>query len=264
MNLCMMSCMMFSASPESIVQTAIDCGMTAIDWVTTHNQDPRYLRKLCDDAGLKIVAHTMLKQKFLQRKNDYLDEFRESLDDACTLGAPILMLPPFARQNQVSMEDDRKEWIEYYSQALPLAQKAGITLTMESTGVSNSPIVTTEEVLEVLHAVPGLKLTLDHGNMQTACDATAVYPLLKDYVVHFHLKDWKIYDSAQPGTTLKRNGKYFADATIGQGDLDLKGFWNHVDEAGRQLYVNLETSDYSEKKDIRCTLKQVADMLRNW
>ena len=264
MNLCMMSCMMYDASPETIVKTAIDCGMNAIDWVTTHNQDPRYLRKLCEDAGLKIVAHTMLKQKFLQRNNDYLDEFRESLDDACTLGAPILMLPPFARENQISMEDDRKAWIEYYAKALPLAQQAGITLTMESTGIHNSPIVTTEEVLEVLRAVPGLKLTLDHGNMQTACDATAAYPLLKDYVVHFHLKDWKIYDSAQPDTTLKRNGKYFANAVIGQGDLDLKGFWNHVDEAGRQLYVNLETKDFSEKQDTPAVLMQVSDLLRHW
>ena len=264
MKLCMMSCMMYGESPETIVKTAINCGMDAIDWVTTHNHPPRYLRKVCEDAGVKIVAHTMLKQKFLQRKSDYLDEFKESLDDACILGAPILMLPPFARQDQVSMEDDRKAWIEYYAQALPLAQKAGITLTLESTGVHNSPIVTTDEVLEVLHAVPGLKLTLDHGNMHTACDATAVYPQLKDYVVHFHLKDWKIYDSQQPDTTLKRNGKYFANAIIGQGDLDLKGFWNHVDTAGKQLYVNLETNDFTEKKDTPGVLKQVSEILRHW
>lgn len=264
MKLCMMSCMMYYASPETIVKTAMDCGMDAIDWVTTHNHSPHYLRRICADAGVKIVAHTMLKQKFLQRKKDYLDDFRESLDDAYALGAPILMLPPFARQNQISMEDDRKAWIEYYAQALPLAQKAGITLTLESTGLFNSPIVTTEEVLEVLHAVPGLKLTLDHGNMQTACDATAVYPLLKDHVVHFHLKDWKIYDTQQPGTTLKRNGKYFADAVIGQGDLDLKRFWDHVDTAGRQLYVNLETGDFSGKQDTPGVLKQVSEILRHW
>lgn len=263
MKCCMMSCMM-SSPPEMIVKTAVDCGMDAIDWVTTHKQKPEYLRKLAEDAGLKIVAHTMLKQKFLQRKSDYFDEFKESLDFAHTLGAPILMLPPFARQDQVSMVDDRKAWIEYYAQALPLAQKAGITLTMESTGVGNSPIVTVDEVLEVLHAVPGLKLTLDHGNMSTAGDATEVYPLLKDYVVHFHLKDWKIYDTPQPGTTLKRTGQYFADAVIGQGDMDLKKFWSNVDAAGRECYVNLETMDFKNSANTPQVLKEVCDLLRNW
>ena len=146
MKLCMMSCMLgASMTPREIVQTAVECGMDAIDWVSTHKTDPAELRKMSLDAGLKIVSHTMLKTKFLKRESDYMDEFKESLEDACILGSPILMLPPFPRYEQVSMEDDRKAWIEYYAQACPLAQKAGVTLTVESTGYPNSPIVTVEE-----------------------------------------------------------------------------------------------------------------------
>ena len=35
MKLCMMSCCMGAASPEEIVKTAVDCGMSAVDWVTS-------------------------------------------------------------------------------------------------------------------------------------------------------------------------------------------------------------------------------------
>ena len=145
MKLCMMSCMMGRFTPEQIVATATACGMEAIDWVSTHHTEPAELRKISEDAGLRIAAHTMIKEKFLRRETDYLDEFKASLDDACILGAPVLMLPPFPRIRQVSLEDDRKAWTEYYAQALPLARKAGVTLTLESTGMINSPIVTVSE-----------------------------------------------------------------------------------------------------------------------
>ena len=264
MKICMMSCMMSPMPPAEIVRTAVACGMTAIDWVTTHKTDPRELRKLSLDSGLKIVAHTMLKYKFQRREPDYLDEFKQSLEDAYELGAPILMLPPFGRDNQKSLEEDRKDWIEYYAQAYPLAKEAGITLTLESTGMKNSPIVTADEVLEVIRQVPGLKLTFDQGNTATADDPLEASRKLRDHIVHIHLKDWKIYDHQEPDSLEKRNGKFFANAVIGEGDMELKKFWDETDSRLRDLYVNLETHDFSVAKDHAAVMRKVSDLLRNW
>ncbi|MBO4633219.1 MAG: sugar phosphate isomerase/epimerase [Lentisphaeria bacterium] len=256
--------MMGSTPPKEIVRTAVSCGMTAIDWVTTHGNDPRELKKISQDAGLKIAAHTMVKYKFLRREPDYLDEFKYSLDDACELEAPILMIPPFARKDQKSLEDDRKAWTEYYAQVCPLAQEAGITLTLESTGLRDSPIVTADEVLEVIGQVPGLKLVFDIGNTATADDPIQAYRKLREHVVHIHLKDRKIYDREEPGSLLKRNGKYFRPAVIGEGDLGLKKFWEEVDSRGRKLYVNLETQDYSEARNHAKILRNASDFLWGW
>ena len=265
MKLCMMSCMLgASMTPQEIVRTAVECGMDAIDWVSTHRTDPAELKKMSLDAGLKIVSHTMLKTKFLKRESDYMDDFKASLEDACILGAPILMLPPFPRYEQISMEDDKKAWIEYFAQACPLAQQAGVTLTVESTGYPNSPIVTVEETLEVLAAVPGLKVTLDNGNMSTAGDFMQGYTRLHDHVVHFHLKDYKISDTETPRSNRTRCGKYYTDCVIGEGDLDLRSYWNTVDERGRELYVNLETLDPTKARTNAQVQKLVADQLRNW
>lgn len=251
-------------TPAEIVRFAVECGMDAIDWVSTHKTDPKILKKLSDDAGLSIVSHTMLKSKFLKRESDYMDDFKASLEDACILGAPIMMLPPFPRHDQISLEDDKKAWIEYFAKACPLAQEAGVTLTVESTGFPNSPIVTIEETLEVLEAVPGLKVTLDNGNMATAGDFMQGYTRLKDYIVHFHLKDWKISDTGEDPFSLKRCGKYYTDCVIGEGDLDLRAFWNTVDEKGRELYVNLESYDPTGKRTNAQVQKIVADLVRSW
>lgn len=265
MKLCMMSCMMYRYKAPEIVRTAVECGMTAVDWVCSNTYaPPAVLRQLSADAGLTIAAHTVLNSAFVRREENALDDFKRSLDFACELGAPVLMLPPFPRQGQVSLSEDRKEWTEFYALILPLVQKAGLTLTLESTGIINSPIVTADEVLEVLHQVPGLKCTLDHGNMETAGSALDAYTRLKEYVVHFHLKDWKITDTPHPGGTLKRCGKYFSDAVIGTGDMDLEAFWKTVDPAGRELYVNIETMDFVNPDATAAVLKQTARLLQNW
>ena len=265
MKLCMMSCMMQEAGPEKIVRTAVECGMDAIDWVCFRRYAPaKQLRKLSEDNGLKIVAHTTLDSAFTDRDPNALDDFKRTIEYAVELGAPIMMLPPFPRKDQVSLEDDRKAWTEFYAQTQPLAKAAGIILTLESTGMRNSPITTAAEALEVLHAVPGLMCTLDAGNMETAEPALNAYTVLKDYVVNFHLKDWTISDRPKERYDLKRCGKYFTDAVIGEGDLDLKAFWNTVDARGRELYVNLETTDFARTSSAAAVLKKTADLLRNW
>ena len=78
------------------------------------------------------------------------------------------------------------------------------------------------------------------------------------------MKDWKIYDSPRPDTTPKRCGKHYADAMIGEGDLDLKSFWDTVDAKGRELYVNLETKDFSGRMTAPESLRKVSDYLREW
>ena len=264
MKICMMSLMMGSAPVEEIVSTALACNMEAIDWIGLHEQKASYLRKICDDNGLHIAAHTMLKWGFINGDSNYLDEFKASLDDACVLGAPVLMLPPFARKDQQSFEDDRKRYAEYYAKGYELASKAGVTLTLESTGFPNSPISTAEECLEILNQVPGLKVTFDQGNVATAADPNDAFLKLRNYVVHFHVKDWLVKDTPFENAEKKRCGKYFADATIGEGNMDIKSFWQLTNARERQLFVNPETRDYSGKRTALETFRQVCAEMQSW
>ena len=264
MKICMMSVMMSEHPVEEIVKVAKLCNMDAIDWIGLHGKTAAELKKLCDDAGLYIAAHTMIKWGFVNGNKNYMDEFKASLDDACTFNAPVLMLPPFARKEQQSMADDRKRYAEYYAAGCELAKAAGVQLTLESTGFLESPITTAEECLEILKQIPDLRVTFDQGNVATADDPESAFLKLRDYVVHFHLKDWLIYDKPVPGSDLKRCGKYFSDVMIGEGDMDIKGFWQLTNEREKALFVNPETKDHTGKRNALETFKQACSILRSY
>lgn len=265
MQLCMMTCMMANYAVEDIVKTAVECGMPAIDWISCHGKDPKYLKKICDDAGLVIAAHTIFSMEALTTGVQPRDCFLRSLADAVALGAPTMMVPPFPDDSIADLSESRKRWIDFYAWAAPIGKAAGVQITCEQTGFVNSPITTADEVKEALDAVPELKVTFDVGNMATAdMDIVGGYKKVKDSIVHFHLKDWTITDAPCKGSDLKRTGKHFTNAIINRGALDLKNWWDNVDASQKNLYVNLETSDPTEILKRHEVMKLVSDELRNW
>ncbi len=262
MKLAMMSMMMIDHPIAEIIQTTLDCGLEGIDWITTHHTPARELRHRCDDAAIPVVAHTILLDRFVNREANPLDTVKQGIDDALTLGAPVMMLPPFARLNRTSREQDQAEWIAFYREAAPMIRSAGIIPTLESTGFAVSPIVTADEVLAVLAAVPELKLTFDNGNVATAEDPSESYRRTAEHVVHVHFKDWRVSDTPGPDSELKRCGRHFSPALIGEGNLDLAGCWQTIRQSGYHGYVNLETSD--PNRPIGEALKIAAERMRNF
>ncbi len=265
MQLCMMTVMMARYSVEEIVKTAVECQMPAIDWISCHGKDPKYLKHICDDAGLVIAAHTIFSQEALTTGVQPRECFLRSLADAVALGTHTMMVPPFPDDSIESLSEARKRWIDFYAWAAPIGKAAGVQITCEQTGFINSPLTTADEMKEALDAVPELKLTFDVGNMATAdMDIVGGYRKLKDSIVHFHLKDWAIYDQPCPNSDLKRIGKYCVQTIINKGALDLRNWWDNVDEAQKNLYVNLETSDPDNIIPPHELMKRLSDELRNW
>ena len=264
MKISMMSLIMGEMKARDIVSVAVDCGMKGVDWITLHGEKPEDLRKYTLDAGLAIVGYTPIKQKFINGEDGWLDEFKESVDEAKRLGAKLMMVPPFPLKGQTSLAEARKKWIGYFQAALPIAQDAGITLTAESTGYDISPITTADEMLELLTQVPGLKLTFDNGNIATADDQVSAFHKLKGYIAHFHMKDWKIFDKPNEKTTPKRCGKHFMDIPVGEGDLGLEVFWKNVVAPEYDGFVNLEFLVPTDNDTMTEVVHRVVARLRNW
>ncbi len=264
MKISMMSLIMGEMKAKDIVSLAAECDMKGVDWITLHGEKPEDLRKYTLDAGLAIVGYTPLKWKFIKGEAGWLDEFKESVDEATRLGAKLMMVPPFAIESQTSLEDGRKKWIGYFQAALPVAQDAGITLTAESTGFDVSPITTADEMLELLTQVPGMKLTFDNGNIATADDQVSAFHKLKPYIAHFHLKDWKIFDEPNENTTPKRCGKHFMDIPVGEGDLGLENYWKTVVAPEYDGFVNLEFLVPTPNDTMSDVVRRVVRRLRTW
>ena len=264
MKISMMSLIMGEMKAKDIVSLAAECDMKGVDWITLHGEKPEDLRKYTLDAGLAIVGYTPIKDRFVNGEEGWLDQFKESVDEATRLGAKLMMVPPFPLKNQTSLADGRKKWIGYFQAALPIAQEAGITLTAESTGYDISPITTADEMLELLTQVPGLKLTFDNGNIATADDQVSAFHKLKPYIAHFHLKDWKIFDQPNENTTPKRCGKHFMDIPVGEGDLGLESYWKTVVAPEYDGFVNLEFLVPTPNDTMADVVRRVIKRLRTW
>jgi len=264
MKTIMMSCMMDGFPIEEIVSTAVACGMDGIDWVDLHGHTAAELKKFCRDAGLPITAHTGCKEGFLHRAPNAVEEFKTMLDDAVTLEAPVLMIPPFPRDGQRSLAEERKEYTEYYAEITPLAQAAGVTLTLESTGYGTSSIVGAQECLEVLRQVPGLRVTFDPGNVATLEDPLLAYCALKEYIVYLHFKDWQFSSVPAPGFAPVRSGKFVKDTLIGTGEMPLCELWSQMEARHKALPVNLETRDFEGKRSPMELYRKLVPEMKKW
>lgn len=241
MKLCMMSYTMSRQgfSVEEIIKTAVKLNMEGIDWVTTYGRNPKELRKISVDAGLELVCYTFFADKLMSGESKWLDEIKQSIDDAVSLGVSAIMIPTVVNEN-IPRDDFRRFWINALKQITPLTEQAGITLTIENYPGKDSAFVTAADFLEAKAQIPQLKLTYDNGNAATGEDPVDSLKLCKDDIVHVHFKDWYIKNRPGEGYRKMLNGKYFKPALIGQGDIPTSACLKALEEIGYEGYINIE------------------------
>ena len=119
------------------------------------------------------------------------------------------------------------------------------------------------EALQVLSAVPELRITFDSGNVETVEDPVVSYCKLADKVVHVHLKDFRrTAEPSGPHSFQALNRSYYRQVLFGEGDSDLETLWCAMKGHGYRGYVNFETC--SDKMPPRKFLKILCDRMRNW
>ncbi len=127
------------------------------------------------------------------------------------------------------------------------AAKRGVTLAIE-TGPETAPIL----YGFVKAAGKGVGVNLDPANfvMVTGQDpAKAVY-LLKDYIVHTHLKDGKMLMKSDPveiyrcfaegGIEALNVADYFIETPVGEGDVDFEAYIAALREVGYDGFLTIE------------------------
>lgn len=246
-------------TPADCVRIASELKMEGIDWVTTYGEDPRTLRKMSDDAGLTAAAHTF----FLNPKEGetILSVAERSLDDACILGAPVVMIPPCPIAGVKTREENRKRWCGMLAEAVAPAMARGLVLTVENFPGVLSPFVTAADFYEAKKQIPSLKLTFDNGNAATGEDQIASLKACIGDIVHAHLKDWERSETPAEGMNLMRDGAYYRAALIGEGIVDSRATLRELEKSGYRGFVNIEYEGNKYRADEG--VKKVLDFLRS-
>ena len=240
MKLCMMSYTMArqGVGVDDIIRCAVELDLEGIDWVSTYDRTAQELKALSDKAGLTIAAHTFGLPAFSAGEG-WRDAARRGLDDAVTLGAPVVMIPTGLCPD-LPREEFRKLWIDALAQIAPWARQAGVALTIENFPGLDSAFVTAADFFEAKRQVPDLKLTFDDGNAAGGEDPVASFRACAADVVHIHLKDWYVRTTPADGYRPMLDGRYFKSVLIGEGDMPTAACWQAFREAGYGGFVNIE------------------------
>ena len=241
MKFCMMTYTLMRQgcfTPEDCVRVAAELGMEGIDWITTYGRDPKELKKMSLDAGLTIAAHTFfLREPELAAMKSTAER---SMDDACELGAPIIMIPPMPLAGVTSAEENHARWCERLAEIAYFAESRNLVMTVENFPGPLSPFVTADDFLNAKKQVPSLKLTFDNGNAASGEDQIESLKKCFDDVVHVHFKDWEIRDTEFENCRVMRDGRFYRAALIGEGNVDSRATLKTLEELGYSGFINIE------------------------
>lgn len=228
---------------REMLKLTAELNLDGIDFVRLHDTPARELRKMTDDLGIPVVCHTFfasLNHATSAERQPALDAVKEGVEAAVELGAPTVMIPTPNKGDTFTRDQARSNWIEGLKEAKPIADEAGVTLTVENFPGANSPFVLADDVLHAVNEVPGLKLTFDSGNAGSGEDPATSFQECSDYVVHAHFKDWYRSDSPDEGYRQMLDGRYYKSALIGEGVIDHKSVMRAMKAAGYNGCVNIE------------------------
>jgi sugar phosphate isomerase/epimerase len=249
----------FKIGVEGGIREAAGLGLSGVQiYATTGEFSPEALtpemrthyRALLAECGLEVSALCGDMGGFgFERECDNgerVEKTKRIVDLAVEFGASVVTTHIGVIPNDTSsekyrvMQDALGECGEY-------ASKHGVTLAIE----------TGPEVAPVLHGFvrslgKGVGVNLDPANfvMVTGQDpAEAVY-LLRDYIVHTHLKDGRMLRKSDPvevyrsfaegGIDALNVADYFIETPVGEGDVDFKKYITALKDIGYNGFLTIE------------------------
>ena len=98
LNYSMMSLCLSELKPEAVAAETVKLGMKGIDWTGTWFGNgfgvcsPEDLKKISEDAGLKVVCYIAFLQRLVYRQPDGEEELQRELDRAVLCGADKILI----------------------------------------------------------------------------------------------------------------------------------------------------------------------------
>jgi sugar phosphate isomerase/epimerase len=246
MNYSMMS-YTFSRQPryfdiKAMLEVARDLKMSGVDWVTLHDRPAKELRQMSQDYGLPVVCHTFFADMDFPAaagRQAGVDAARRGIEAAVALGAPVVMIPTIPKPGEPRGQA-RCNWIAGLQEVVDFGKQAGVAVTVENFPGVWSPFVTSDDVLEAIQAVPGLRLTFDNGNASGGEPPGDSFARCARYVVHAHFKDWgEVLAGGENGMQML-DGLYYKPALIGEGCVDVRSCLVAMKKSGYQGHINIE------------------------
>ncbi len=196
-------------------------------------QDPQQLLATANEAGVKIAnLATYSGGGFVEddeaKQEAELDAVKRTIDLAVMFGARTI------RVYRVGSPNEKAEHIDtmapWYKQVCEYAAEQKVYMGVENHGGVISGSAEHCRALAEKVGSPYFGVLYDPCNLLTAgVDYKAAFEVMRDHIVHVHLKDGKLSDHASAKSTM-----------LGEGEVDVPWVLSKLEEIGYEGDVALE------------------------
>lgn len=224
----------FSDRPNAVAEAGFD----AIEFGLYGQADLEAVRKAQDSFGLKVVLFNMDLPIWDETHRGYLadpsqkDTFRRALDESLKVGMRIhaskLMLPVGANLQDLTPQQQEDCIVENLGYAAPLAQEAGIALTIEALNPTDFPnyfLTSSRQAIRIVKRVdhPNVKFQFDTYQLQVL-EGNLIQTLKENIATIGHIQFADAPDRTEPG----------------YGELNFANIDTAIEKSGYEGYVGLE------------------------
>ena len=155
-------------------------------------------RKIIKDNGLKVsaIGSPIGKVRLDEPFQPHLDKFKRAVDIALLFESPFIRMFSYYAPQGKNIDDYREQVTERMSAKVEILK--GVDVAMVHENEANIYGHSAKNCVDLVKAVdsPKFQLAYDPANFVWAesilDNVKSCWPLMKPYVVHVHIKDWKL------------------------------------------------------------------------
>jgi len=155
-------------------------------------------RKIIKDNGLKVsaIGSPIGKVRLDEPFQPHLDKFKRAVDIALLFESPFIRMFSYYAPQDKNIDDYREQVIERMSAKVEVLKDIDVVMVHENE--ANIYGHSAKNCVDLVKTVdsPKFRLAYDPANFVWAesilDNVKSCWPLMKPYVVHVHIKDWKL------------------------------------------------------------------------
>lgn len=154
--------------------------------------------RLIEDHGLKVsaIGSPIGKVRLDEPFGPHLDKFKHAVDLALFFETPLIRVFSYYAPQGKNIDDYRDEVLDRMATQLRFVQDVDVTLVHENDArIYGHSAENCAGLVKTLDS-PKLRLAYDPANFvwgeKIVNNVEICWPLMKPYVVHVHIKDWKL------------------------------------------------------------------------
>ena len=155
-------------------------------------------KKMIQDHGLKVsaIGSPIGKVRLDEPFEPHLDKFKHAVELALLFETPYIRMFSYYAPEGQNIDDYRDQVMERMTAKVEVLKDVDVTMVHENE--ANIYGHTAEQCVDLIKTIdsPKLRLVYDPANFvwgETITDnVKSCWPVMKPYVVHIHIKDWKL------------------------------------------------------------------------